>query len=326
STSTAAPITSTVKVVSSSLVPATRTVVGTKVVTVPATKTVLLPQTQTSSTTTSSTTTSSTAATSTTTTTSTTTSTTTTSSTTATSDSATTSTTTTLSTTTIITDLPTTTSTTTTTSATSKTDTTTTTTTSTTTTVTATPTTLAPVRGFIRVVDVSNSNTLGYLNVVASSQGQAGSVAGSEFADIFELSGSTFALGGSGLNLRIVGDTSSFPYMGGVQLGNSGNGDLAVGSSNYVTLTTVAEVAPNSREDASSGYGTGVTESAIWNYDPVAQRFSATWTNSDGVGVTMPTVLALAVASYTYLTADETAFKQTYGGFISSALIFEPQV
>ncbi|KAK0520904.1 hypothetical protein OC835_007053, partial [Tilletia horrida] len=127
----------------------------------------------------------------------------------------------------------------------------------------------------------------------------------------------TFAFGGSGLDLLLYGFPFEFPYLGGMTVSSSGgggqgdNGDLAVGSANYVTLSRTGQVLPNTQDVAVPGSGTGIAESAIWNYDSVSTQLSMTWTNSDGSLVNIPTFMI--ISTIVCATPDQAAFQARYG-------------
>ncbi|KAK0541349.1 hypothetical protein OC835_000210 [Tilletia horrida] len=285
STSTASAVMATVKVTSSSLVGVTKTVKGTKIQTVPVTSTVLLPSP--SNTITTVTTTPATTST--------------------TSSSSSTTSTSTMETSTSTTDTSTSTTSTTTSS-------TTTTTSSTTTSSTPTPTVQGPVQGVLRFALASDGSQYGYL---AAGNGAYGSLVVTQ--DITEaqrvkIASEVIALGGSQVDIQYA-SPQGYAYFGGTQLSDSGNGDLVTGSSNYATVANVPQAPAGQPGDGGTSYGSGIYESAIWNVAAGTGQITATWVNSNGAQVDIPSLLGQQYSSYLYLTPDPTAFMQTYGSF-----------
>jgi len=179
------------------------------------------------------------------------------------------------------------------------------------------------VRGYIRLVKASDQSFYGY---VAEGNGAYGS--GAVTTDIAQaldtsLSGIVFTTGGSLIDLPII-NAQTYGFIGGTQLDNSGNGDLAAGSANYVTVANVDQTPPGQQVDSDNSYGNGITESAIWNYNSVTTAITATWTNSNGSPVQIPTILGLQASSYFYLTPDPAAFTASYGSFDTLNAFFQP--
>ncbi|KAK0550756.1 hypothetical protein OC845_002531, partial [Tilletia horrida] len=128
---------------------------------------------------------------------------------------------------TIITVTPTSTTTTTTTDTTT---TSTTTTSSTTTSATPTQTVYVPVQGVLRLARVSDGSQYGYLANGNAAYGSGATTTDITEAQLVTIPGEAFALSANQIDVQIVSPQGQYGYIGGTQLDNSGNGDLAVGS------------------------------------------------------------------------------------------------
>ncbi|KAK0523821.1 hypothetical protein OC835_006132 [Tilletia horrida] len=198
--------------------------------------------------------------------------------------------------------------------------------TSTTTTIITTPlpTTPVDVTGYLKLVRFSDRQSFyGYVQAGNAAYGAGATTTDLSQALLTTMSGNTFATGGSLIDFPIV-DGQTYHFFGGAQLSNSGNGDLSVGSSNYVTVANVDQTPAGDPGNGGTSYGSGVYQSAIWNYNPVSGEVTATWTNSDGSPVPNLAILALQANSYMYLTPDAAKFQATYGSFDQVAVYFVP--
>ncbi|KAK0527887.1 hypothetical protein OC842_004727 [Tilletia horrida] len=170
---------------------------------------------------------------------------------------------------------------------------------------------------------VGTESFYGYVQAGNAAYGAGATTTDLSQALLTTMSGNTFATGGSLIDFPIV-DGQTYPFFGATQLSNSGNGDLSVGSSNYVTVANVDQTPAGDPGNGGTSYGSGVYQSAIWNYNPVSGEVTATWTNSDGSPVPNLAILALQANSYMYLTPDAAKFQATYGSFDQVAVYFVP--